>query len=156
MPARLEPRDDEWYEWLDDPRQPNEVFVQLAEHDDGRLHVSALHLGGPVSAETLRAIPVGRIEALANALLHPGAAGLGWRKQARLPSEVLGQKHERARGDEFYETVAKTYRHLSAVTKRPVAELAEANEVPPTTAHRWVKEARRRGMLPPGRPGKAG
>jgi transposase-like protein len=41
-------------------------------------------------------------------------------------------------------------------TARPVAELAGANEVPVATAQRWVKEARRGGLLAPGRPGKAG
>ena len=30
-------------------------------------------------------------------------------------------------------------------------ELAEINGVPPTTVHRWIKEARRRGLLGPGR-----
>ena len=29
-------------------------------------------------------------------------------------------------------------------------------DVPVTTAHRWVKEARRRGFLPPGRKGRRG
>jgi len=28
--------------------------------------------------------------------------------------------------------------------------------VPVTTAHRWVKEARRRGFLPPGQKGRRG
>jgi hypothetical protein len=34
--------------------------------------------------------------------------------------------------------------------------LAEANNVPVTTARRWIKEARARGFLPAGRAGKAG
>ena len=36
------------------------------------------------------------------------------------------------------------------------SDLARTHGVPVTTAHRWVKEARRRGFLPPGSPGKAG
>ena len=155
MPARLEPRDDGWHEWVDDPPLAVPVHVQLDEHDDGRVHVVAMHLEGLVSAEVLRSIPVGRIEALANALLHPHAAEQGWRADARLPDEVLDESAWR-RSDEFYVAVAEIYRHLVAVSARPVAELAEANGVPRSTGHRWVKEARRRGMLPPGRPGKAG
>jgi transposase-like protein len=55
------------------------------------------------------------------------------------------RKRERARGQ------------LSAGFLDPsVADLARDNAVPVTTAQRWVKEARRRGMLAPGRPGKAG
>lgn len=155
MPARLEPHDDGWYEWVDDPPLALPVFVRLAEHDDGRLHAVALHVEGPLSAEALRSIPVGRIEALANALLHPHAGHRGWRADARLPEPLLTTSARR-RPDEFYEAVASTYRHLAAVTHQPVLDLAEANEVPRTTAHRWVKEARRRGLLAPGRAGKAG
>lgn len=155
MPARLQPHDDGWYEWIDDPPLAVPVYVQLDEHDDGRLHAVAMHVEGVLSAEVLRAIPVGRIEALANALLHPHAADRGWRADARLPDRLLLEDGRR-RSDDFYASVASTYRHLASATHRPVVELAEANEVPRTTAHRWVKEARRRGMLAPGRPGKAG
>jgi hypothetical protein len=155
VPARLQPRDDDWYEWIDDPPLAVPIFVRLDEHEDGRLHVVALHVEGIVSAEVLRAIPIGRIEALANALLHPHSADGGWRDIARLPDELL-LADPRSRPDEFYATVASTYRHLVSATAKPVVELALANEVPRTTAHRWVKEARRRGMLPPGRSGKAG
>jgi len=42
------------------------------------------------------------------------------------------------------------------VYRRYDANLAEANGVPVSTVHRWVKEARRRGFLPPGRPGRSG
>ena len=58
--------------------------------------------------------------------------------------------------DAFYVAVAAVYRQLAATSPRPVADLARDNAVPVTTAQRWVKEARRRGMLGPGRPGKAG
>lgn len=57
--------------------------------------------------------------------------------------------------DSFYEQVATRWTWLT-ITKprggprRPANELAEANDVPVTTVHRWVKEARRRGMLAPG------
>jgi hypothetical protein len=155
VPPRLELHDDGWYEWVDDPPLAVPVFVRVAEHADGRFHVEALHVEGIVSAEVLRAIPIGRIEGLANALLHPHAADRGWRDIARLPDELL-TLDSRSRPDEFYATVASTYRHLVSATARPVAEMAAANDVPRTTAHRWVKEARRRGMLAPGRPGKAG
>ena len=155
MPPRLEPHDDGWYEWLDEPPLALPIYVRLDEHTDGRLHVVALHVEGVLSAEVLRAIPVGRIEGLANALLHPHAVGRGWRDEARLPDHLL-LGDARRRTDEFYGAVASTYRHLVSATHQPVVVLAEANEVPRTTAHRWVKEARRRGMLAPGRPGKAG
>jgi hypothetical protein len=56
----------------------------------------------------------------------------------------------------FYKQVAVVYTRLAGQSHRPVVELAEANEVPWSTAQRWVKEARRRGFLPPGQKGRRG
>jgi hypothetical protein len=56
----------------------------------------------------------------------------------------------------FYEEVAWAYRELAAHGNRPAMELAEANGVPPTTVHRWVKRARQLGYLPPGQKGRRG
>jgi hypothetical protein len=56
----------------------------------------------------------------------------------------------------FYRDVARAYLDLAQSSTRPATELATTHAVPVTTAHRWIKEARRRGFLPPGRPGKAG
>ena len=47
--------------------------------------------------------------------------------------------------DEFYAKVADLY--LSTEANRPAVEIAEANDVPLTTAHRWIREARKRGLL---------
>jgi hypothetical protein len=59
--------------------------------------------------------------------------------------------------DEFYARVALLYRRLVARGQPPAALLASANGVPATTAHRWIKEARRRRILEPAwSPGRAG
>ncbi len=127
----------------------------MAEGEDGRFHLIDLHVGGLVSAEVLRSIPVGRIEAAANAQLHTGAADevAVW-PEATLPP--ARRNDGRGSAAAFYAEVAVACRHLAATTHRPVAHLADANGVPVTTAQRWVKEARRRSLLGPGRPGKAG
>lgn len=52
--------------------------------------------------------------------------------------------------DEFYQQIAERFAYLRTVSPRPAAELADANDVPVTTVHGWVKEARRRGLLPGG------
>jgi hypothetical protein len=152
MRPHLEARDDGWHEWVADDGL--DVHVRLDEQEDGRIHVVALHVEGVLSAEMLRRIPIGRIEALANSVATRQPAS---RKppSARLPDQLL-RAGARSRPDAFYEQVAVRYRYLVSATPSPVLELAVANEVPRTTAHRWVKEARRRGLLPPGRPGKAG
>ena len=55
------------------------------------------------------------------------------------------------RGDdrEFYEMVADVYKAVLAEgeTKRPLTELAARLQKSPSTAGRWVKEARKRGLL---------
>jgi hypothetical protein len=61
------------------------------------------------------------------------------------------------RPDAFYAKVAKMYSALTASgSHRPAAEIAEANGIPVTTVRRWIKEARRRKLLPRGSKGKAG
>ena len=56
----------------------------------------------------------------------------------------------------FYQRVAAVYRQRVAESNRPAVEMANANGVPVSTVHRWVKEARRRGFLPPGQKGRRG
>ena len=58
--------------------------------------------------------------------------------------------------DWFYQEVANQYGRLVAASNRPAAEMAELHAIPVTTVHRWVKEARRRGFLGPGRKGRRG
>lgn len=154
--ARFRPGDDGWHQWVDTNLHRTAVHVRVDEGDDGRLHLAGLRVEGTVSAELLRSIPVGRIEAAANAQLHVSAPAA----PARRPSARIAAVHRSAGGrgysDAFYRAVASAYRHLATTSKRPVADLAEANDVPASTAQRWVKEARRRNLLAPGRPGKAG
>ena len=58
--------------------------------------------------------------------------------------------------DWFYQEVANQYGRLVAASNRPATEMAEVHGIPVTTVHRWVKEARRRGFLGPGRKGRRG
>ena len=58
--------------------------------------------------------------------------------------------------DAFYERLAVLYIEAAEHGDSPVADLAEANDRPYKTVAAWVREARRRGKLPPGRAGKAG
>jgi hypothetical protein len=156
MASRFRALEDGWYEWLDQPRRAVAVHVRVAARDDGRLHLSGLRLDGMVSAELLRSVPVGRIEAAANAELRAAAPdGPRRRPRARIAA-TLRSNAVRGYPDSFYQAVATTYRNLASTSPRPVADLATANEVPVSTAQRWVKEARRRGLLAPGHPGKAG
>ncbi len=203
--GRLYPSDSDWCEWRQDPPLAGAVFVRVVPGGGGRLVLAGLRVDGTPSAELLRSIPVGRIEAAANAQLavvddavvaaplqrrppvRPGrpvdGSPGGWevtdpagalsrnagaaRRPARSAtvgggagasgaSGGAGADGRRGRPDSFYRDVARAYLDLAQSSTRPAGELAETNGVPVTTAHRWIKEARRRGFLPPGRPGTAG
>lgn len=52
--------------------------------------------------------------------------------------------------DSFYAQVAERFAYLAGMSSRPASDLAKANDVPVTTVHGWVKEARRRGLLAAG------
>lgn len=59
--------------------------------------------------------------------------------------------------DAFYERVAELYTALSERGFRgPAQQIADANGIEVTTVHRWIREARGRKLLPPGRRGRAG
>jgi hypothetical protein len=56
----------------------------------------------------------------------------------------------------FSRRVAEAYGEAVAKTSQPAKLLADEAGVPVTTVHRWVREARQRGFLPPARKGRAG
>lgn len=56
----------------------------------------------------------------------------------------------------FSRRVAEAYGEAVAATSTPAKVLAEEAGVPVTTVHRWIREARQRGFLPPARKGRAG
>jgi hypothetical protein len=58
--------------------------------------------------------------------------------------------------DGFSARVAEAYREYAMRTRAPAVEIAAEAGVPVATARSWIREARRRGKLPPGRKGKAG
>jgi hypothetical protein len=75
----------------------------------------------------------------------------------KAPAPKLSPPRGRGYGDEFYERVATAYRDALRRGERPVEALRLQANVPRSTAARWVKEARRRGLLGEApAPGKAG
>lgn len=59
--------------------------------------------------------------------------------------------------DEFLAELAQMYRWLVATGRTaPSTMIAEQTDTPVATVRRWVSSARKKGMLPPGRPGRAG
>lgn len=72
------------------------------------------------------------------------------------PSLVLRLPDRKPYDDDFYKAVASTYSTAAARFRGPARALAAANDVPTTTVHRWVREARARGFLGKASWGKPG
>jgi hypothetical protein len=128
-----------------------------------------LFRGFRVTARDLHSLPLGKIEAWVNLLVQQGfvdvlTAKLSDAVQFGDPVEGLVSWVDQlppapasgAKGDEFYRRVAEIYAKAAAASTRPAAELAEAWGKPTTTVHRWIREARRRGHLPPAEQGRRG
>lgn len=188
----------------DDPR----VLVKFERRGD-RNEVTKLVIVGEVSSSTLRAIPIGRIEAWLNAREPDGRLAWAyddapWEWIEELAQEGVVFPGDLARADEaldsylersadsvtrktirevgreregvvrsssrrklltrpdgtdpvgFSRRVAEAYNEAIRQTPAPATILAAEAGVPVTTVHRWIREARQRGFLPPARKGRAG
>ena len=137
---------------------------------------------GPLTNEVSRAVSYTRVEAVINQrpevakvldILRKFAKpldleALGERFFDRLQKEEERVERQRRKSlrlpipetkrfpDSFYERLAEAYLDLVGQGEAPIVALAEANERPYKTVAAWVREARRRGQLPAGRPGRAG
>lgn len=159
------------------------VAAKLVEQEDGRWVVTEMYLHGDrITATDLRNVQPARLEGLANAHKEmlktrqtrrqrepgepePTLAELkaGFEAANRLISEtiVVPTRPRLTRPDgtdpeAFYRSVAAAYREHLTTTRAPAAAMADEAEVPVATAHRWIREARKRGFLPAGEQGRAG
>jgi hypothetical protein len=160
-----------WQELGDD--HPG-AWVQIARVG-GRLRIVGIRVQNPdgVTHDAIRSVPVTQLEAKLNekrvdaaATPEPVAARVvlptgGWPSptadELYLSDEYFENPDGRGYGQEMYERVAMLYSRCVAGGVRPAKAIAEANGVPVGTVHRWIREARRRGVLAPARtPGGAG
>jgi hypothetical protein len=167
-----------------DTQHPEPVWVRVQATPDERLVIRELYLNADndlgserIDTDQLRRLSPARIEASLNTppskaliLEHLGKAP--GPKEPRGPAErtpmvrgktsvhVLGEGLRpppgRPRPDSFYQDVANEYLLAASVNAGPAVVLATAAEVPVSTMHGWIKEARRRGFLPPGQKGRRG
>lgn len=149
-------------EWVrvGDPREEPTVWIRPRVSSDGRVTITGVQVEHPdgVRADDLR-VPIERLEAL----LTPDDVAIVDRIVMSSKPPPPGRRHLRLAipttpkyPDGFYERVAELYRRLVAAGEQPAPRLADANGVAVTTTHRWIRECRRRGFLPPGQTGRAG
>lgn len=121
--------------------------------------------GDPVASPMLRNLPTSRIEAAINrrqfavtgaSHFTGGTMTLPSGRTLRIEylMKPLGNPK---RTPDFYEVVALQHTRLvDDGEPNPTAKMAQISRVPLSTAQGWVARARRKGLLPPGRRGRAG
>jgi hypothetical protein len=121
--------------------------------------------GDPITSQLLRELPTARIEAAINkrlfAMKRTSTIAGG---KIELPSgrkiaerDLLKPLGDPKQTPDFYELVALQHGRLAANgDANPSATMAAISGVALSTAQGWVTKARGRGLLPPGRRGRAG
>jgi hypothetical protein len=153
-----------------------EVYLRWRRADDGAWKPQGTLYAPPLSPEKLRTIPLRRILAAAEAsgtfrndlkrkldepAPEPGSSefdeefATGWAHDEPKPLPKLKRPRGRRLPDDFYAAVADLYREAAARGLNPRTTVAEQAGTSTEVAGRWVREARKRGQLPPTAPGKA-
>jgi hypothetical protein len=140
------------------------VSIQVAEVR-GRPRIVAIKIEDAegVVHDAIRRVPVAQIEAsLAeqqatgrrDAVARPESIRVGFtvpspptRRELHIEKRHFRNPGGRGYAPELYQRVAKLYRRCVAARVQPAPAIAEANDVPVSTVHRWIREARRRGVL---------
>lgn len=121
--------------------------------------------GDPVASPMLRNLPTSRIEAAINrrqfavtgATRFEGGTMTMPSGRVLRSADVMKPLGNPKRTPDFYEVVALQHTRLTDDGEpNPTARMAELSRVPLSTAQGWVARARRKGLLPPGRRGRAG
>lgn len=115
-------------------------------HESGRVLV------GPLVALTARSAGDVSLSELRERAQRVKAAAAKKRARRRKPL----RRPDGTNPERFYQQVAAAYSEAVLATSKPAKVLAEEAGVPVGTVHRWIREARRRGYLPPARQGRAG
>jgi hypothetical protein len=121
--------------------------------------------GAPITSQHLRELPTARIEAAINKRLFAiNRVRTITKGKVELPSgrkinerELLKPLSDPKQTPDFYDLVALQHGRLTSQgDTNPSATMAEINSVALSTAQGWITKARTRGLLPPGRRGRAG
>lgn len=151
-----------------------DVHLRLRRTDEGTWVPQGTLYAPPLSPEKLRTIPLRRIlvavaasdaarndleKRLTESTPEPGTKGFyesftGW-VHPEPPLPKLERPSGRRLSDDFYAGVATLYRAAAARGLNPRITVAEVAGASTEVAGRWVREARKRGQLPPTTPGKA-
>jgi hypothetical protein len=152
------------------------VIAKFVPDDQGRLRMHEFQFKSrdPITPLLVREIRLGQLEGIAN---HPSIKETLLRSLEDDPAEMVLQHRggteapitfpldpprpigslklrvprSRPYPDQFFIDVADKYGRAESFSLRPAAEIAKANSVPIDRVHGWIKGARSRGFLGPGR-----
>jgi len=139
--------------WQDDEGRRGEALLKFVD-DEGLLRIASVQITDP-TPEKLRRLPLTRIELAARV-----SGGFPFRTTAaaaqrlRTPRYRLRRPAAKRLGDDFYARVARAYRDAVAHGANPRKAMVEDTGAADATVAGWVMEARRRGHLPPAKPGR--
>jgi hypothetical protein len=158
--------------WVEATWQGGRVWVRFETDENRKLRrLAELRVPEP-TADSLRRIPLARIET-AVAAHSPLHVALALRFNETPPPDLrdafaegegvpfprryrLKRPATRRLEDAFYVNVARAYRDAARRGMNPRQTIAADAGAAPDTVAGWVQEARRRGHLRPARPGKVG
>lgn len=127
-----------------------QIYVRW-QAEEGSSRLSGLCIiGEDITTDVVRSIPVGRLANL------PGLIAEGVSREQFLSELAPLIRRKDDDPDEFSNRVAWYYRVFAASSPRPAKDIADHSHVPVATVRGWIREARLRGKLPPGKRGKAG
>ncbi|MGC9543593.1 hypothetical protein [Streptomyces sp. UG1] len=140
---------DEWVA-VDGVIAGGRLYAKWTDTEGGQSHLSGLCFADvPITADLLRSVPVGRLENM-----KAGKAAMPVEQFLRELQPLRRRSGEDP--ERFSERVAAYYRQFAVFTSKPAKMIADHSRVPAPTVHGWIREARLRGKLPPGKRGKAG
>lgn len=148
------------WERIRDEVSEREVLLRLQRDEAGVVRVSSVVFlphgdEWSVSGIGMRSLPIAAIEEAVNDREFYSAQSI--RIMFSDPKFEALAPLGSPRGDEhFYEKVALQFLAFKENFPNPTGEIVKLNDVAVTTAQTWVTESRKRGFLPPGRPGRAG
>ncbi len=127
------------------------MLVATGDEDRENTPETAAKVAEGAFHEALKRAKTFADSAVASAAAPWETASLGPRRSPKLRVPDGGKYP-----DSFYKDFAEVHSSLAAEGASPAAIISDANGVARTTVHRWAKEARRRGLLGPGRRGQTG
>jgi hypothetical protein len=152
---------------IDQEELPYRLTIRVV-YEDGRFVVDQLTVkrqpgGPPVTSEGIREVPIGAVLRLAveHNVMRVGPTiregnSSSWELTWASPLELSERTRHTGPTERDLQTVADAYHVAYATSQAPTKAVMERLGLPRSTASRWIALARKRGLLGPASPGKAG